>query len=218
MPWPTQTNFQGGVRAVIEGRIHGQTTNNVLWFVLPGELGDVDWPAKLAALGAAIIACVVEQLLPGLSSDYVLTGVRCTLMTDPARPEWLTTPTGGNAGGLAEALPSTCAAVISVRTPYAGKSNRGRHYLAGIPEANHAQSLMSGPPLAAVVAFLACMLGKFKFNDGTEEFRWVVFSSKKGYTAPSTYAFTNETTSPVTNVLARTVVGTVRRRRIGSGA
>lgn len=218
MAWPISFTSAGLMKVTIEGRIHGSVTNNVLWFVRPSELGTPDWPAILTALGTAVVACVVDNLLAGLSSQWTFEGVRVTLMSDAAKQEQFVAAPANSAGALAEALPATDAVVVSLKTPYKGKSYRGRFYVAGAPEANHAQSLISGTTLTQVTAFLTCLLTKFKYPSGTDTNRLVVFSRTMGYTAPSTYVGNANTTSPVTDGVVRNVLGTMRSRRVGRGS
>lgn len=218
MPWPIATNFAGLMQATIKGRLHGQETNNVLWFVHPGELANPDWPAILLQLAQDILECAVTQLLPGLTSDFRLVSVVAKRMDVADKIEAVAQPPANTVGALGEGLPSTNAGVISLKTPYVGKSTRGRIYVAGLAEGTHAQSIHSGATNAALVAFALCLAGKFKYDTGTSDEQWVIFSRKRGYTPPSTYALNDNTVSPVTTTQVREVVGTMRSRRVGSGS
>lgn len=219
MPWPTTYTSQGLVQAVIQGRLHGQVTNNVLWFTVPSELGTPDWPALLANLAADIISCVVSTLLPGVSSQWAFETVRTKLMSVPDKIEVVAEAPANSVGALGESLPSHVAATVTLYTPYADDKRRGGMRIAGIPEANQAQSVMSGTPNTQIIAFVACMLGKFKHDTGTNtNFDWVIFSRKLGYTPPSTYNGGINNIAPVVRGVLRTNLGSQNSRKLNRGS
>jgi len=51
-----------------------------------------------------------------------------------------------------ESLPNNVAACISIRTAKRGRANRGRNYIAGIPENQVSQNTLAAPFLAALVS------------------------------------------------------------------
>lgn len=219
MPWPTEGyTSQGLVRATIQGKLHGQVINNVLWFSLAGELGTIDWPAKLTELAQAIINCVVTTLLPGLSSQYALESVTAALLSTADKIQIVVPAPANSVGGLGESLPAQAAATVTLYTPYGGHSRRGGMRIAGIPEANHALSVLSGPPIEAIAAFLACMLTNFKFDGTASKFDWIIYSRKLGFVKPSTCNLTLDTMAPVTNTVVRTTCGSQNSRKLGRGA
>lgn len=219
MPWPTEGYVSHGlVRATINGRLHGQVINNVLWFSHAGELGNVDWPAALTQLAQDIIQCVVQSLLPGLSSQYTFESVACALLSTADKIQIVVPAPANSVGALGESLPAQAAATVTLYTPYSGHSRRGGMRIAGIPEANHAQSILSGPPLDAIAAFLLCMIGKFRYDNGTSDFDWIIYSRKLGFVKPSTYNLSLETLAPVTNTVVRTTCGSQNSRKLGRGA
>lgn len=218
MPWPVGNyTAQGGVQVVINYHLHGQLCNNTLWFTRGGELGEIDWPAELLALAQAIVECAVTHLLPGLSSQATFDNVTATLMSATDKIQHVEPFPANSAGALGESLPVQSAATVTFYTPYSGKQRRGGNRVAGIPEANHAQSILSGVPIAAIAAFYACLLTKFKFDVGTFDFDWIVYSRKAGFSAPSTYNFGLDAIAPVTQVITRTVVGSQNTRKLGRG-
>lgn len=197
--------------------LHGQLCNNTMWFTLAGELGDIDWNAKLQELAQAVVECAVTHLLPGLSSQATFDNVTATLMSVPDKIQHIEPFPANSAGALGESLPVQSAATVTFYTPYSGKQRRGGNRVAGVPEANHAQSILSGTPIAAIAAFFACLLTKFKWDTGTEDFDWIVYSRKAGFTSPSTYNFGLDAIAPVTTVVTRTVVGSQNTRKLGRG-
>lgn len=219
MPWPTTYNAQGLVQTTIKGRLHGQVTNNVLWFTVPGELGTPDWPTLLANVAADIAACIITTLLPGVSSQWEFTGISAKLMSVPDKIEHQYVAPANSIGALGESLPSHVAATVTLYTPYTGDTRRGGMRIAGIPESAQALSAMSGVPVTQLAAFVACMLGKFKYDTGSNaNADWVIFSRKTGYTAPSTYSAAIGNIAPVVNGVVRTNLGSQNSRKLNRGA
>ena len=104
---------------------------------------------------------------------------------------------------LGEALPFQDAAVLSIRTGVPGRRYRGRMYIGPLTENYQASGVLSGAYITLLTAFGNAMLGAF---DTLDQFAWVVWSEVGGFS------------TKVNGVLYRTVTGTVRRRRPGSGA
>lgn len=218
MPWPTAFTASGGVEAVVKYQLHGQTCNNTLWFLLMGELGQVDWPAKLQELCLAIIECAVTNLLPGLSSQVTFESITATALDQNPKQQHTEPFPANSVGALGESLPVQSAATVTFYTPYVGRNFRGGNRVAGVPEANHALSVLSGVPIDKIIAFYVCLLGKFKFDQAAAgEFAWIIFSRKLGFTKPSTYDFSEPNVAPVTNTVVRTTVGSQNTRKLKRG-
>jgi len=218
MPWPQSVfNFNGGAHVAIAYTLHGQQCINTLWFLHPGELGTPDWAEELRQLCLAIIECAVTHLLPGLSSQVTFTSVTATLHGAGAVQQHVEPFPANSVGALGESLPVQSAATVTFYSPFVGKSWRGGNRVAGVPEANHAQSILSGVPVAAILAFYACLLTKFKWDTRTENWAWVIFSRKHGFVSPSTYTLGEETTAPVVQTVVRDVVGSQNTRKLRRG-
>lgn len=218
MPWPNNVfNFDGGAHVSINYTLHGQQCVNTLWFLHPGELGTPDWNALLIALCQAIVECVITHLIPGLSSQVTFNNVTATLVGTNTPQQHVEPFPANTVGTLGESLPVQSACTVTFYTPFIGKSWRGGNRIAGVPEANHALSILSGPPVAAITAFFACLLTKFKWDTRTEEWAWVVFSRKLGFTSPNTYELSETTTAPVTNPVVREIVGSQNTRKLRRG-
>lgn len=50
-------------------------------------------------------------------------------------------------------LPGNCASVVTFRTPYRGRSARGRIYIPGVPQTAHSNGLLTGTYLAKLADF-----------------------------------------------------------------
>lgn len=114
-----------------------------------------------------------------------------------------------------EALPSYCAAILSLRSGFGGKSNRGRSYYAGISSNNVGSSVLDLDTLAGLQDIGNKLLVNFGNSSSAFSLRYSIYSRKLG---------DNEQGRPhamgaisVNQCLARRTLGTQRHRKIGIG-
>jgi hypothetical protein len=198
----------------INGRTDGQETTNVWHFVCTGAD-----PDPLTNLVLVFVACFVDNLLPVLTSNWVLEDVRWKRVSPTLGIETITVPPGAGAGaGNAAALPSMNSLCISLRTLLGGRSGRGRKYIAGIPEAATTNSTFDAAHAfwIAALAFAACVLANFKPGDPPGAPSWAVsvYSRKLGgnslpYGAAGFHAIQAMTPD--------SVIATTRSRKVGRG-
>lgn len=214
MPLPAGFNVHGAFQLEVVGRLHGQYVENVWTGVYPGEVGQPDWAAFLTQLSTAMLACYVDTLLPGLSADLTLEQVIATKMgdVDPVQITNILNPKP--AGGSTASLPSDCAGTLQLKTNFRGRSHRGRKSIPGIPEASHANSLITDPTLAAIIAFAACVAGKFLHPNGTEDARLTVFSPTLAAANNNAVAASHSLVSSLNPGL---VMGSMASRKVGRG-
>lgn len=113
-----------------------------------------------------------------------------------------------------ESLPSYCAAILSLRTGFGGKSNRGRLYIAGVGEDDHAAGKLLPDSFTQLNDFGNQLLAVFGPTGGSGYIGHVVFSKKQGY-IDNTY-FTGAVRQ-ITHYVPRLLLGTQRHRLIGFG-
>ena len=168
-----------GARVVIKGRIHGSETNNVLHFATNtvvqdgGQLDDL-----LLALAAAVLACVIEQLLPAVSSDWSFEQVTAQAIYPVLSDPVVSTPPADTNGTGATTNVSFAASLVNLRTGIGGRSGRGKMFLPPAGDAQITESQLTQPPIDAIVAFLACIASKFNPTNGTEQWRLGILSRK----------------------------------------
>ncbi|HMC74515.1 MAG TPA: hypothetical protein VKG87_09440 [Terriglobales bacterium] len=213
MPVPAQANDYFQVRIV--GRQSGQETNMVWHFRAATAIDDVD-----LRLIQAIFDCFVQHLLPVLSSAWVLEKIVYKRVSPTLGPEYAFVPQNAAAGaGNAQALPSFCSAVVSIRTDVGGRSHRGRTYIPGIPEnATLNDSFDPGHAFwLGLVAFAACLAGKFLAKDPqpVNTFLWQVYSRKIG---GQHFPYGAGGFTTVTDILPVTLIGSTRSRKVGRGS
>jgi hypothetical protein len=200
---PVDMSVDGAIYQVrLKWRLHGQQCINVIHFLNRGSQ-DID-----VNLIQPIINCIVNHLLPVLTNQVTLEAVDWKIITGTVAQEGVHALSSGNIGALSgDGLPTTNAAVLSLKTVRAGRSGRGRMFLPGIAESSQANSLVDATFIAAAVAFLACMITAFFNSDPlhTPQFHWMLRSKKLNQ------YFQIKGGEP------KAVVATMRSRKLGVG-
>lgn len=191
------------------GQLHGQETNNVWHFRFNSDA------ATFANLAIAIFDCIRTALLPGLSNEWRCIELRGKQLFPVATDEAIIPAEATDIGAInGEGLPSYCAGLISIKTGVAGRRNRGRFYIAGIPETGQTASRLTNGELALLVAFATCLANKFVIPNNNFPMRLGVLSRKNVQGGQNIgAAFREATVLTTTNVLA-----TMRRRKLGVGS
>lgn len=114
-----------------------------------------------------------------------------------------------------ESLPSYCAAILSLRTGFGGKSNRGRLYIAGVSEGNTADGVLDVDSFAALDSIGDNLIAGFGPSGSSSFYQYVIYSKKLGNPNDNIPTFAG--VRPVTACLARRNLGTQRHRLIGVG-
>ena len=186
-------------RVRIKWLLHGQQCFNVLTFVSRGVKDLVN------DLLIPVLGCITDNLIPVLSNECTLQGADVKNITGGTAQEAEYTLTADNVGTEAvNSLPSTCTAVIALKTFHPGRTGRGRMALPGIPEDRQANSTVDATFIAAAVAFLACMAAAFINTDplATPFMHWSVWSKK------------DNTAYEISSTAVRQVVGSMRSRKV----
>lgn len=199
----------------IVGRMEGQETNNVLHFLCTGADPDV-----LTHLILVLAQCFVEHLLPVVTSKWALEKIVWKRVSPTLGPEIETIPVNfGPGSGNANALPSFCSVVFSIKTGVGGRSHRGRMYLPGIPENVTTDSFINtvDPFWAAMIAFAACVVTNFVVGDppGAPSWQMEVYSRKIG---GSTFPYGGAGFTAMREFVPHQLIGTTRSRKVGRGS
>lgn len=107
------------------------------------------------------------------------------------------------------------AAVTSVRTASAGRSRRGRFFIGGIYEGDQAGGNLTTTYLTAVTAYHTALMAAFGPSGTSGSFKLVVHSRKL---AAVPGAQCQDVSTLVTGLIARSVLGTMKSRKPGSGS
>jgi len=211
-----------GAQVRIKGLLHGNQTINVLNFASNSTESDTGVPSPLlVALLTAVIECVMTTLLPAVTSDWEFTGVDGRYIynsggspfgSDPIEMPPSSLPAVGE---LSACSVSFSASLMRVRSGLGGRNGRGRWFLPPPGEAEVTQSSMSTDSFDLLVAFAACMAGKFIGGSATEDFRLGVLSRQlagTNNTAFNTGFFPAGTLNPVGRLAV------IAKRKSGRGA
>jgi hypothetical protein len=203
------------VQVLVQGSIEEQQCENVWYF--RAQAAD---PDMLLHLLASIAQCVLA-LIPSLGSTYRLERIKGKVVSPAvgAEEEWIP-EIGADVEGAAsgDTEPSFVSALISLHTTRGGRSGRGRIYLAGVPESQTIGSRINRDLAlwAALAAFVACMLDKFKTRDvhAAGDYDWGVMSRKIGGLKPP---FLTAGYAQITRAVVKEELATTRSRKLGHG-
>lgn len=194
---------------VVEGTLHGSQCLNVYHF--KGSNGF----SSLAGLIAEVLDCVRTALLPALSVDYKLVAVRGKTIYPALSDEQILAGNAGDVGGVAtESDVSFAAALLSMKTGLGGRQNRGRKFIAGIPESGISQSSLTTGELALLATFAACLISKFISGLSVHPYFIGVLRKKMIKTGSTKLA----AFQPYVNIVTSSVIATQRRRKKGVGS
>lgn len=213
MPTPVATGEV--VCLLIQGTIEQQECENVWYFRAQAPDPDV-----LLHLIADVVACLLP-LIPHLSSTYTLDRIKAKIVSPAVGLEEEWTPAVGDTvegAAAGDGRSSYDACLLSLRTTRPGRSGRGRAYLAGVPESDTQGSeiLTESALWVALLAFAACMMGKFHPRDVpvAGNYEWGVMSRKIGGEKPP---FSAAGFAPIIKVVPDKMLSTQRSRKVGHG-
>jgi len=213
--------WTGGAQVRIKGTLHGQDTVNVLNFATNVSISDAgDAQTLLEALLVAVIACIIDALLPAVTSDWTLQGVDGRFIynggvgavgTDPVDGTLVDGPQPGEAGACSVSFAS---ALVAIRTGQAGRSGRGKMFLPPPGEANTTNSAMDSTSVTAFQAFITCMVQKFIGGSATEDWRLGVLSQKLLAGSPTNF---NTAFHEASSMSVKSDLAVLTRRKKGHG-
>jgi hypothetical protein len=195
--------------------LHGQVIQNGFYFTNRDLFNDADTAAQLSLLISHFTLFILPQIKQIQSQECVYRALVANQVVPNDGPI-VESVIETSQGDLAdESLPSYCAAVLTLRSGFGGKSNRGRSYYSGIVETDTSGSRLSANLLTLVQNLGNQLISTFNDAAGINPFVYVIYSRKMG---------DSETGHPTANgirvirqAIARSVLGTQRHRKIGIG-
>lgn len=198
----TQVAADSVIKYLIEGLLDQQTTYNI--FHLRNNAD-----STLEAIEDYLNNNLLATFFNALSSEYQCTRVSVQsiypVLTDPYEEA---KAFGG--GDVFAALPVANAAIVAMKTGLGGKTHRGRKYIAGIVAQKVDDSRLTETLRTGMQLDWDNMNTKFK-SGGTGELTWGILSSKPAGNTPA------QRFTPVTSVIVRPILGTMRSRLPGHG-
>ena len=171
-------NFNAGIRTRIVGKISGQDCIQVLHFgvEVPWNVDTITVNNRLKELANAIKECILNTLIPAVTSDYTFEFVECQAI-HPNLSDFVpnddVVPTPGTAGPQGV---NVAAQKVEIKTGQAGKRGRGRNFWPPAGENVATAGAWDPAAVALIAAFCACMAGKFMAPNPTTDFRLGVYS------------------------------------------
>lgn len=197
--------------------LHGQTIQNGFYFTNKNSWDTTanGHETKLKSLIARFILSIVPKFALIQNNQVAYRTVIGTVLypKDGAQAETIFESGGGAQPN--ESLPSYVSGVLTLRSGYGGKSNRGRLYVGGIGEDNHTASRVDAYTLTALQNLGDELLTSFGPVGTFSGNSYVIYSRKLGLSEGGLYLPIG--CIPVTATQARSVLGTQRHRMIGIG-
>ena len=204
-----------GAQVRIVGRIHGQTTNNVLHFSTNTVINDApSEDALILALLTALLACVSEQLLPAVTSDWTLDYIEGRKLYPAAGNPLQLVPDNAVVGTASACSVSFAASLLGIRSTVGGRTGRGRLFLPPPGEGETSQSISSNTVVDQLVAFVTCLAGKFIGAGHTEDWELGVLSRKLLAHDVSNW---NTSFHEAVTVIPKREQAVIGRRKLGRG-
>jgi len=195
--------------------IHAQTIQNGYYFTNRDNMEMNDGANLLSQLISHFTLFIMPYLKQVQSQELVYRSmIASTLIPQngPIAEQIIETSQGDQ---TFESLPSYCAACLTLRTGFGGKSNRGRSYYSGISAEHCGQSRVDPDLLTQLQNLGNQLVNTFGHLGGISPFVYSVFSRKLGIDESGDYISGGIT--PIKQVIARSVLCTQRHRKIGIG-
>jgi hypothetical protein len=204
-------------RVRIVGRLHGSTTNNVLHFreQTGSPLDDPALQAILTRLAAAVFACVLDTLIPAVTSDWTFVRVEAQTYAPTLSDAVVQEAQAGVVGELSPTSVSFASALVNLKTGGGGRRGRGKIFLPPPGEQEVQESLLNGPTHDLLEAFLQCLFAKFVGGTRTDPAEWCVFSRANAGALLGDVSTANR---PVLQAIPSSVIARCGSRKLGKGA
>jgi len=137
------------VIVTVRGRLHGQRVVNTFWYRLETGTLPFDVSTELAATALEFRSLWQTTALSVLSHEYKvdayrIQGLKRNLTGPWSRSTFYDRSTDGDVGADGgNSLPSTVSAVFKRLTELAGRSHRGRIFIAGVPSSSELDSIIN---------------------------------------------------------------------------
>lgn len=199
----------------VQVRLRWSLNGKLVANILGGQVGGgyTNSQAHANALGTAVIGRFTSSGLKALSASTTeMLGVGIRDVREANLVEYLSAAGGVVGTGAGDPMPNTTAAVVTLRTAFAGKHFRGRVYFGG---ANEAQNDAAGHIVAAYNTALVAFMEGVQSDMGTEGITLAVLARPAfaNLVPPDDIETYAGAVTPVTGIEARDVVWDSQRRR-----
>lgn len=197
--------------------LHGQQCQNGFYFRNRNNMdtGDATLSAAVNALNGSWITRIYDAWKAILNNQVQFRSVISSSLiprNGPIAEQIFLTGTGDQPN---ESLPSFCAAVLSLRSGFTGKSNRGRLYIAGVGEDNSSAGRLDIDTLAGLQNIGDQLINNYGPVGSDPLFEYIIYSRTLGQTESGDYTITGMI--PVVACIPRSIIYSQRHRLIGVG-
>jgi hypothetical protein len=168
----------------------------------------------LLNLAEAIRDCVVEFLLPAVTSDWRFVRTDAKEIYPTASDPIIASGTPANVGELSPTSVSFASSLVNFRSGQGGRKGRGRIFLPPAGEAETQNSLIDDPTLVLIAAFTACVAAKFIGAAPESDWHLGILSQKDLSGIGGNF---NNSFRVVTSINPSAEVAVMRSRRRGHG-
>lgn len=205
-----------GARVVVQGRLHGQITNNVLHFATNTQVNDGGpLDALLLALADAVLECFITSFIPCVTQDWAVEQVEAFAIHPTLSDPVVATAGAGEVGQGGTTNVSFASSLVQVRTGGGGRHGRGRMFLPPAGDADMTQSTLSTDHEQCLVGFLTCIAGKFMGDNKTTDWNLGVLSRTQLKAVGGTF---DNSFRIATQLTPRHLVAELSSRKVGKGS
>jgi hypothetical protein len=196
--------------------LHGQEVQNGYYFIPASSHTNPDNALDCFNIVERFNARIMPAIRDFANNELHFIGLICATVI----PQWGVIYERGFETGEGiqpdESLHSTAAGVLSLRTGLGGRSHIGRSYYGGVSKADSQQSRLSAGSHTRLQTIGNALLDGFGASIADNEFHYGVYSHKLGDVPRDPPAVGKRLTlvgfTPITNIIARHVIGTQRHR------
>lgn len=214
-------NPLGLYHITLVGEMHGQITQNGFYFQTRSYSTGSSYQSEATDLLQEFNAYILPKFVMFCSDDWHARSAICvTLIPNHTvlLEQRITLATGAQPD---DSLPSFCSALLSTRTGVGGRSAHGRIYVPAPSEDHVASSRIQGSSLTQLQDIGTALLARFGNGGSFTKCRYGVFSRKLGTTRnagpPATLTYNHAGFFPVTEVIARAEIASMRKRQLFRG-
>lgn len=168
-------------RLTLFQKLHNQVVQNTFHFLNKSAIeDDEDFQNKTLALAPEFKEQATNSLRLFQNTQLFWTKATAAVIIPHLGPfsETIFESVGGSQAN--ESLPSYCAAVVSVRTGFSGRSKRGRIYIAGVGMDAHVDSEINGENFSTLIEWTEEFRNWFNPVTGGQKYIYVHYSRKLG--------------------------------------
>lgn len=204
------------------GQLHGQYTQNGYWFANAPDHTVLDHASNAFGIAERFSFNVMPYIKDFACTEWHYIGLICATMIPRFGPIVEIPFESGSGNQPNESIPSCVAAILSLRTGFGGRNRLGRSYYAGIGEVDQQDSRLMPDSLARLQSIGDALVDNFNHTNPAHLFHYGVYSPKLGDTPNPVLGESRIITmagfTPITQTIARRILGTCRHRKVGHGA